>query len=98
MYLFKKENKPITVILLISVISLILSGCNININRNNTADQGIADSSDESDNAGGGDRSDATDYSDENNWAYFGIGEDKAASGSSMPLCAVDHLLCIGKA
>ena len=91
MYLLKKKNKPITVILLISVISLILSGCNININRNNTADQGIADSSDESDNAGGGDSSDvtdnsgvtdssdATDYSDENNWAYFGIGEDKAA-------------------
>ena len=77
MYLLKKKNKPITVILLISVISLILSGCNININRNNTADQGIADSSDESDNAGGGyssdvtdnsgvtDSSDATDYSED---------------------------------
>ena len=91
MNLLKKKNKPITVILLISVISLILSGCNININRNNTADQGIANSSDVTDNSGVTDSSDvtdnsdvtdssgATDYSDENNWAYFGIGEDKAA-------------------
>ena len=68
MYLFKKGNKLITAILLISVISLALSGCNVNINiYDSAAGQSVSGSSDE------------VDYSDEANWVYFGTGEDKAA-------------------
>lgn len=85
MYAFKKETRPITVLLLIFIISLTLSGCNININRNNTSGQGITDGSDTADvsdavdSSDTADISDAVDYSDENNWAYFGIGEEKEA-------------------
>ena len=59
-----------TVLLLISTISLTLSGCNININHNNTADQAItgrtdaADSYDATDSSGATDRTDIADSSD----------------------------------
>ena len=57
----KKENKRTALLILFSIILISLSGCTVNINRNNTSDSGI------------------TDYSDESNWAYYGIGEDKDA-------------------
>ena len=70
MYIFKKKNRMRTVLLLISTISLTLSGCNININHNNTADQAITgspditDSLDITDNSDVADSSDTTDSSD----------------------------------
>lgn len=67
MHEIKKDIKLITSLLLILIISLSLSGCTVNINSNK--------SNDNVDTAGPA----ATDYSDESNWAYFGIGEDKDA-------------------
>ena len=64
MYIFKKKNRMRTVLLLISTISLTLSGCNININHNNTADQAITGSPDITDNSDVADSSDTTDSSD----------------------------------
>ena len=84
MHILKKENKPVTVLVLISIISLTLSGCNININHNNTSDQGISDSSGASENSGVSDNSTETenpgvsDDSDENNRADFETGEEKS--------------------
>ena len=68
MYVYKKGNKLMVTLLSALFISLTLSGCNVNINiYDSAAGQSISDSSDE------------VDYSDEANWAYFGIGEDKSA-------------------
>ncbi len=64
MYVFIKENKRITVLLLISLISMILSGCNINITHNNPSDQRISDSSGAAENSDISDDSDAAENSD----------------------------------
>ena len=64
MYIFKKKNRMRTVLLLISTISLTLSGCNININHNNTADQAITGKTDAADSSDAADRTDIADSSD----------------------------------
>ncbi len=65
----RNENRLTAILALFLSISLALSGCTVNVNQNQSQNQSQSITDDPG----------MTDYSDEDNWAYYGIGEDKDA-------------------